>query len=159
LTGPRGFLFSSDIKSDYPNKRTFRLSVERSNGTIVNKDYEIDWMWKVYYGASTFSTLTASQVYNLTNKTLSTQSSGSWALPGDGYKYLAFPENSTYNFTDIEYKGLPLALAGTPSGYSYSSGDLNYLFVTVSNVNGISKQYKVYRSKNQIGATISVNLI
>jgi len=159
LTGPRGFLFSNDIKSDYPNKRTFRLSVERSNGTIVNKDYEIDWMWKVYYGASTFSTLTASQVYNLTNKTLSTQSSGSWALPGDGYKYLSFPENSTYNFTDIEYKGLPLALAGTPSGYSYSSGDLNYLFVTVSNVNGISKQYKVYRSKNQIGATISVKLI
>jgi hypothetical protein len=159
LTGPRGFLFSNDIKSDYPNKRTFRLSVERSNGTIVHKDYEIDWMWKVYYGASTFSTLTASQVYNLTNKTLSTQSNGTWTLPGDGYKYLAFPENSTYNFTDIEYKGLPLALAGTPSGYSYSSGDLNYLFVTVSNVNGISKQYKVYRSKNQIGATISVNLI
>jgi len=159
LTGPRGFLFPSDIKSDYPNKRTFRLSVERSNGTIVYKDYQIDWMWKVYYGASTFSTLTASQVYNLVNKTLSTQSSGSWTLPGDGYKYLAFPENSTYNFTDITYKGLPLALAGTPSGYSYSSGDLNYLFVTVSNVNGISKQYKVYRSKNQIGATISVNLI
>jgi len=158
LTGPRGFLFSNPIKSDYPNKRTFRLSVERTNGTIVNKDYEIDWMWKSYYGSSTFSTLTASQVLNLTNKTLSTQSVGSWAIPGDGYKYLAFPENSTYDFTDVTYKGLPLALAGTPSGYNLTSGDLNYLYVTVSNVNGISKQYKVYRSKNQITATISVNL-
>ena len=43
-------------------------------------------------------------------------------------------------------------------GYSYIYGDLNYLYVTVSNFYGQSKQYKVYRSKNQIGATISVNI-
>ena len=63
------------------------------------------------------------------------------------------------NFNSINYKGLPFTLAGTPSGYSYSYSDVNYLFVTVSNTYGVSKQYKVYRSKNQISATISVNII
>ena len=101
--------------------------------------------------------MTASQVYNL-GGSLATQSIGSWTISGDGYKYIAFPDEISYDFNIISYKGLPLAMAGTPSGYSYSYGDLNYLYVTVSNFNGQSKQYKVYRSKNQIGATISVNI-
>jgi hypothetical protein len=158
LTGPMGFFFANSIKSNVPAKRVFRLSVERSNGTRVHKDYEIDWMWRVYHGSSTFSTLTASQVRDLSNKTLSKQSSGTWSLPGDGFKYIAFPEDSDYNFQNITYKNLPLAMAGTNSGYSYSFADLNYLFVTVSNAFGLEKQYKIYRTKNEINATFSVNI-
>ena len=158
LTGPMGFLFPTSIKSDYPAKRTFRLSIERSNGTRVHKDYEIDWIWKVYYGSSTFSTLTSSQVVGLSRKALSKTSIGSWSFSSDGFIYLGFPNDNAYDFDNISYKGLPLALAGTPSGYSFSYGDLNYLFVTVSNINGLNKQYKIYRSKNQINATFSVDI-
>jgi hypothetical protein len=140
-----------------PTTKTFKVSLTRNNGTIVSKFLDIPWMWKVYYGSSTWSTLTASQVFALGGN-LATQSIGSWTISGDGYKYIAFPEDTSYNFNSVDYKGLPLSMAGTISGYSYSYADVNYLFVTVSNTYGISKQYKVYRSKNQIGATISVNI-
>jgi hypothetical protein len=140
-----------------PTTKTFKVSLTRNNGTIVSKFLDIPWMWKVYYGSSTWSTLTASQVFALGGN-LATQSIGSWTISGDGYKYIAFPEDTSYNFNSVDYKGLPLSMAGTVSGYSYSYADVNYLFVTVSNTYGISKQYKVYRSKNQIGATISVNI-
>jgi hypothetical protein len=83
---------------------------------------------------------------------------GSWTVSGSGYKYFAVPEDSQYNFDRISYLGLPIAMAGTPSGYSYSYGDLNYLFVTVSNAFNVQKQYKIYRTKNEIGATISFNI-
>ena len=147
----------SAFTSNLPTTKTFKVSLTRNNGTVVSRFMDIPWMWKVYYGSSTWSTLTASQVYAL-GGSLATQSIGSWTVSGDGYKYIAFPEDTSYNFDSISYKGLPLSLAGTASGYSYSYADVNYLFVTVSNAYGISKQYKIYRSKNQIGATISVNL-
>ena len=140
-----------------PTTKTFKVSLTRNNGTVVSRFIDVPWMWKVYYGSSTWSTLTASQVYAL-GGSLATQSIGSWTVSGSGYKYIAFPNDTSYNFNSISYKGLPLAMAGTVSGYSYSYADVNYLFVTVSNIYGISKQYKIYRSKNQIGATISVNL-
>ena len=140
-----------------PTTKTFKVSLTRNNGTVVSRFLDIPWMWKVYYGSSTWSTLTASQVFALGGN-LATQSIGSWTISGSGYKYIAFPEDDSYNFNSVDYKGLPLSMAGTVSGYSYSYADVNYLFVTVSNTYGISKQYKVYRSKNQIGATISVNI-
>lgn len=158
LTGPVTFNFSNAINSFVPNKRTFRLSVERTNGTIVNKDYEVNWMWNVYYGSSTFSTLTSSQVRNLSVATLSNQSLGTWTFSGDGFKYIAFPNDTSYNYSNITFKGIPFTLAGTSSGYSFSSGDLNYLLATISNIRGVDKQYKVYRSKNEINATFSVNI-
>ena len=145
------------VSSIVPYTRTFKMSLTRNNGTIVSKFLDIPWMWKVYYGSSTWSTLTASQVFAL-GGSLATQSIGSWTISGSGYKYIAFPGDASYNFNSVDYKGLPLSMAGTASGYSYSYADVNYLFVTVSNTYGISKQYKVYRSKNQIGATISVNI-
>jgi hypothetical protein len=155
-SGPYGFLIST-ISNITDAITTFKVSLTRNNGTVISKFLDIPWMWKVYHGSSTWSSLTASQVFALSS-TLATQSIGSWTLSGDGYKYIAFPEDNSYNFNSISHKGLPLVMAGTVSGYSYSYADVNYLFVTVSNTYGISKQYKVYRSKNQIGATISVNL-
>jgi hypothetical protein len=158
LTGPVGFLFANPINTNVPNKRTFRLSVERTNGTRVFKDYDINWTWKVYHGGATSSTLTSNQIINLNNKTLASQSKGSWSLPGGGYKYIAFPNDVEYDFTSINYQGLPFAIAGTPSGYSFSVGDLNYLLATVSSIRGIDKRYRIYRSKNEMNATFSVNI-
>jgi hypothetical protein len=155
--GPYGFLIST-ISNNTDATRNYKVSLTRNNGTIVSKFLNIPWMWSVYHGSSTWSTLTASQVFNLPS-TLATQSVGSWTLSGTGYKYIAFPEDVSYNFNNMYYKGLPFAIAGTPSGYSYSYSEVNYLFVTVSNSFGIAKQYKVYRSKNIISATISVNII
>lgn len=158
LTGPMGFLFQNPINSNVPNTRRFRLSVQRRSGVIVYKDFNIDWMWKVYHGGSTQSSLTASGIINLQNSTLATQSYGDWVLSGGGYKYIAMPEDSNFDINEITYRGLPFTIAGTQSGFTFTQNDINYNFVTVSNVRGVSKRYKIYRSKNEIGSTFSVRI-
>jgi hypothetical protein len=158
ILSPFTFSFGGTVSSSTSNTRTLKVSLQRNNGTVVSKFLDIPWIWKVYHGSSTFSTLTSSQVYAL-NSTLSTQSVGSWTVSGSGYKYIAFPEDSSYNFSSIYLNGLPLAIAGTNSGYTFSFGDVNYTTVTVSNFYNVSKKYKLYRSQNEIGATISVNII
>jgi len=158
ILSPFTFSFGGTVSSSTSNTRTLKVSLQRNNGTVISKFLDIPWIWKVYHGSSTFSTLTSSQVYAL-NSTLSTQSVGSWTVSGSGYKYIAFPEDSSYNFSSIYLNGLPLAIAGTNSGYTFSFGDVNYTTVTVSNFYNVSKKYKLYRSQNEIGATISVNII
>ena len=149
--------FGATISSSISNIRTFKISLSRLNGTVVSKFLDIPWMWKVYHGSSTFSTLTASGIFNL-GGTLASQSFGSWTLSGSGYKYLAFPNESAYDFGYVYHKGLPFALAGTSSGFTNEYGDVNYSLMTITNSYSIGKEYKIYRSKNQISATISVNL-
>jgi hypothetical protein len=157
LTTDRSIVFGSTISTSSSKTRSFKVSAQRTDGTIVSKFINVDWLWRTYYGSSTYTTLTASQVFAL-NSTLASQSIGSWTLSGSGYKYFAVPEDNQYNFNNVSYNGLPLAMAGTPSGYSFSYADLNYLFVTVSNSFNVQKKYKVYRTQNEIGATISFNI-
>jgi len=157
LTSDKSVIFGSTISTSSNKTRTFKVSAQRTDGAIVSKFIDVNWLWSAYYGSSTYATLTASQVFAL-NSTLASQSIGSWTISGSGYKYFAVPEDNQYNFNSVSYLGFPLAMAGTPSGYSFSYADLNYLFVTVSNSFNVQKRYKVYRTQNEIGATISFNI-
>jgi hypothetical protein len=159
IVSPFTFSFGGTVSTTTSNTRTLKVSIQRNNGTVVSKFLDIPWIWKVYYGSSTFSSLTSSQIFAL-NSTLSTQSVGTWTISGtQGYKYIAFPDDLSYDFSSVYLKGLPLVLAsGTVSGYTFSYGDVTYTTVTVSNANNVSKKYKLYRSKYEIGATISVNI-
>ena len=159
IVSPFTFSFGATVSTTTSNTRTLKVSIQRNNGTVVSKFLDIPWIWKVYYGSSTFSSLTSSQIFAL-NSTLSTQSVGTWTISGtQGYKYIAFPDDLSYDFSSVYLQGLPLVLAsGTVSGYTFSYGDVTYTTVTVSNANNVSKKYKLYRSKYEIGATISVNI-
>ncbi len=148
---------SAYMVQNVPYQKTYKLTVTRTNGTNISKTIPLSWVWKLYYGSSTFSSLTSSQIVAL-GGSLATQSIGSWTVSGSGYKYFAVPEDSSYNFNNITYNGLPLAIAGTSSSYNEVYGDLNFSYVTVSNIYNREKRYKVYRSFNQIGATISINI-
>jgi len=146
--------YSNYIKTS-PGSTKIKLSVDRKDGIRLSEIYDISWMWKIYYGSSTYSSLTASQILSL-NSILATHSMGHFTVSGSGYKYFIVPNESTYDFSRINYNGLPLAIAGTTSGYTYSTGDLNYTFMTFTNSYNLSKQYKIYRTQNQISSTISI---
>jgi hypothetical protein len=138
-----------------PGDTRLKLSVKRNDGTILSENYYLSWMWKIYYGSSTYSSLAASQILSLSTN-LATQSLGYFTFSGSGYKYFIVPSDSDYNFSNMAYNGIPLAIAGTTSGYTYSSGNLNFTYMTFTNSYNLSKQYKVYRTQNQISSTMSI---
>lgn len=140
-----------------PGTTNLKVSLQRTDGVFLSQNFDINWMWRVYYGSSTFSSLTSSQVIAL-DSVLSTQSIGNFTFSGSGYKYLAVPNDLSYDFNKISYMGIPLAIAGTSSGYTYSVNDMNFMYLTVSNTYGYSKQYKIYRSENLISTTMSIQI-
>jgi hypothetical protein len=153
--GSIGISFGQTISSNQPQKRSYKISASRKNGTIISKNVDINWLWKIYYGTSTYSTLTASQILALTSS-FATYSLGTIIVPGSGFKHFAFPDDSQYNFTDITLGGLPLAISGTSNGYNGVYLDNTYNTITVSNSFGLSKQYRLYSTINSISGTISV---
>ena len=97
-------------------------------------------MWKVYYGSSSYSSLTASGIVGL-GGSLATQSRGGWTISGAGYKYIAFPSDSSFTFYNVDYKVMPIALAGVSDGYTHSIRDLNYSLMSVTNSYGVNTNY------------------
>lgn len=151
------FSYTQSVVSNTPDKRIFYVSGTRKNKTSIKRFSQINWTWRAYFGSSTFSTLTPLGVTSLSSQ-LMTQSLGTFNIGGNsGYKYLAFPDNSDYNFRSITYYGLPVVLATT----SYTSVDSfgnNYGIVSITNSYNRNTNYRIYRTLNQISGTFSVNI-
>jgi hypothetical protein len=163
---PFKWVLSTTISSTsprvYSDSRLFNLSIKRDNGTVISKPLNVEWRWRVYYGSSTFSSLTASGIRSLNSELSPVMGdnllSYNYVVGGSGYKYIAIGDGVA-NFSDITYKNLPIALAGVDESYIYDDGSgNNYQKVTVINDFGALTDYRVYRSMNQIDGTMSVYL-
>jgi hypothetical protein len=155
---PIGYTYPSPLYSNTQRTRDYLLSLPRLNGTTIAKYNHVTWTYRAYYGSSTYTTLTPTQVTGLSSS-LMTQSLGSYTILGtQGYKYMAFPDVTGYNFNNVTTFGLPLVLAGSSDGYASSDNGNNYTTSSVTNNYGIISTYRIYRTKNQITGTLSVNI-
>jgi len=151
------FSYTQNVTSTIPDKRIFSLLGSRKNNTYIRKFTEIIWTWRGYYGSSTYSTLPGVGITALSSQ-LMTQSIGNFVISGtQGYKYLAFPDTTGYNFKSITYFGLPVVLA-TNSYPNVDSNGNNYYTINVTNSYSVGTSYRVYRTLNQISGTLSVNI-
>jgi hypothetical protein len=155
---PIGYTYPSPLFSNTVRTRDYLLYLPRLNGTMIAKYNHVTWTYRAYYGSSTYATLTPTQVTGLSSS-LVTQSLGSYTILGtQGYKYMAFPDVLGYSFKNATTFGLPLVLSGSSDGYSLSDNDINYTTLSVTNSYGINSSYRIYRTKNQITGTLSVNI-
>lgn len=152
VSSPFLWNLSTIISSTYSRSRDFRIEGKRPDNTIVSKQISLSWMPRIYYGSSTFSTLTQSGIINLQSD-LFTNSLGTWTMSGQGFKYLVVPNSSEYNFNSITSLGFPVALDGP----TFSNG-LDFTSITISNTYSISLGYRIYKTKNQINGTYSINI-
>jgi hypothetical protein len=98
----------------------------------------------LHYGTSTNDSLTEAQILALTSNILTPISARTYSFAAGGYKYICVNED------------LPLLTT-----FKDSSTNLDIPFeapvtVSVTNVNSITSNYKVYRSTNILGAAISI---
>jgi len=153
---PSTYTASGYLKNS-PGQTNLRLSLKRLDGTFLSEDYNINWTWRIYYGSSTYSSLTASQILSLSS-TLATSSIGTFTFSDSGYKYFIIPDDSSYNFSKMIYQGFYLPIAATTSGYTHSQNEVYFDYLTFTNSYGLSKQYKIYRTENNISSTMSIQI-
>jgi hypothetical protein len=153
-TGPYSYTFASSLVYNIITNTTWYMSVLQNTGIRVSASYSVNWYQKMYYGSSTQSLL--STLDSLQNSNLSTIATGTYILSGgtQSYKYIAVPD-SYQSISLITWNGLPVSLADNTDGYTWSSNNLNYRLLSYANIYGITYNYKIYRSKYMLGATMS----
>jgi len=143
------------------SQATHQWSIRGTNTNAVNfsATFTVSWFWQRYYGPSTNTTLTESQIEALTNSGLASGFSGTFAYAGGGYKFFCFPTSfgSPVSFKDAA-TNLNVAMASSVDDafFSNTANSLSYGLVSVTNAFSQTTNYRVYRSKNILGGAISI---
>jgi len=143
------------LQYSVPVTLTYSLSVLATSGIRITSQFGINWNYAVYYGSSTQSGLTNS--FNSFQKSLTGTPYGTYILPGgtySTYKYIIVPD-SFGTISNIAWNNMPIVMADTTDGYTFSANNFNYKLVNYSNVYSVATNYKIYRTKYMMAATMS----
>lgn len=157
------YTYGVTSSSSIPRSRDIKMSIRRTNGTIISKISSITFGYNVYWVSTTYSVLplTASlftgsytynnSIYQYSNFTGDFVIGSTYAT----YKYLVSP--STFTVSNILYKTLPVALDNTDV-YTWSSGDMTYQQINFTDTTGVTNTYNVYKTSNLIGGTFTMTI-
>jgi hypothetical protein len=150
------------IQYNTPNVLTYSITAETNRGIVIGSVYNINWNYGIYYGSSTQSLLTTYGGFLSYQNNLNGNYNGTYILPGgtfSTYKYILIPD-SFATISNIYWNNMPVVMADSIDGYTWSANNLNYHYINFSNVSGITSPYKVYRTKNKLAATMSnINIV
>ena len=141
---------------------TWGIYATRTSSVVISSAFSIFWYWRRFYGATSSATLTESQIHNTFTtapwSALSTSRVGTYAFGAGGYKYFIWPSAFGEAILFRDYNtNLAVAMAGTASGYTQSIiGPYYHQNVSITNVNGITTNYYVYRTLNVLGGSINI---
>lgn len=164
LTSPQSANIGT-ITLTSPGSYSWRGTATRSIGGTFNSGLaSVSWLWRFFYGISANPTLTAGQIQALANDPLSSAFAGTYSFPATNYKYFAWPDSfgsptAVTGFKDTS-TNLSVAMAGVGDNPAYSNtqNGWSYALVSVTNVNSITTNYRVYRTKNLLGGSINIQV-
>jgi hypothetical protein len=152
----------SSITKTVPSSHQWQISAVNTNIITFNRTFTVNWYWKIYYGTSSNVTLTESDIESLANSGLVNTYAGSFVYVSGGYKYFCIPDSfgSPNSFKD-DATNLTVAMATNSDDVFYSNiaNGIYYGLVSVTNVNGNTTNYKVYRTKNILGGSITIDVL
>jgi hypothetical protein len=128
------------------------------------RDLTIQWYWRRYIGTSTNTTLTEAQIEALALTELNAGITGTYSLAAGGYKYFVFDDalGSPTAITGFKDTSTNLAVAMADStddaAYSNTQNGWSYALVSVTNAEGVTSNKRVYRTKNILGGSITIQV-
>jgi len=152
-----------------PTSYSWRGRATNTQSTLFTSAlFTASWFWRIYYGTSALTSLNEAQIEALASNPLASTEVGTYnfADTGSTYKYFCWPD-SFGSPTSGPYPngfitgGLGASMASVVDDpfYSNTQNGWSYGLVSVTNINGIATNYRVYRTLNTLGSavTISVN--
>lgn len=138
---------------------TWRIIGQNSQGGNFFRDMVVNWYWRFYFGTSASATLDEAGIEALANNPLRAGFAGTHSFVAGDYKYICYSDSlgSIASVKDAAtLLNVPMADSGDDPLYSNTANGLSYALVSVTNVNGVAETYRVYRTKNVLGAAIDL---
>jgi hypothetical protein len=134
--------------------KVFRIEGTNTNSLVFNKDFSVNWQWRIYWGGSGGITLNQAGIKNLQGNTLAPSRNKTYILTGTGnsYKYFCWPDVFGSPAT-ITANGFAVAMATQAQDAFYSNYNNGYYYglTGVVNSQGVTADYRVYRTFNELG--------
>jgi hypothetical protein len=163
ITSPQSAPIGS-IQKNSPGSNQWKGTIVDTHAVSHNSTvYTLSWLYREFYGTSANATLTGANIIALANSPLASNYAGTFAFVASNYKYFAFPDSfgsptATTGFKDTS-TGLAVSMAdvGDDAAYSNVQNGWYYAIVSVTS-NGVTSNYRVYRTKNILGSSINIQV-
>lgn len=148
-----------------PGNHTWRIIGDYLSPNVgtFQRDFVVAWLWTRFSGTSANTSLTEAQIEALSSA-LATGFTGTYTFGTGNYKYMAWPDTfgSPAALTGFRDTSTNLAVAMADStddaAYSNTQNGWSYAIVSVTNGNGITTNYRVYRTKYPLGGSINIQV-
>ncbi len=139
--------FVNQVQKTTNDTHTWRITADGTQSGDFTRDFTVEWQWRFFYGSSTNAVLTEAQIEGLQSNALMASPIAIYDLPPGGYKYIAYP--ATFPASTI--------FRDTATGLEVSMTSLAQ--VSLTNANGVSINYRVYRTTNQLGGDVDIQIV
>jgi hypothetical protein len=146
----------NSVVYNVPTTLTYSITAQTINNIQISNSFYIKWTYGVYYGHATQSLLNNYGNFLSYQTNLTGNSFGNYTFPGGttSFKYILVPD-SFATISNILWNNLPVTMADATDGYTFSANNLNYRLLSFSNPYTVTTNYKIYRSKYKLTATMS----
>ncbi len=148
------------ISNDSPATQTWTINGVNTHSGTFSDTFDVSWEWRVYAGTNSAATLTANQIAGLSaSDGLQAGFAGTYSITAGSvaYYYLCYPDSlgSVSNFIDGN-TGFPISMATSADNAAYdnTANGWSYALVSVTNVNSVATNYRVYRTQYQFSGTL-----
>lgn len=155
----------SITKTSHGNTHSWRIEGYNTNtNQFISGNISIVWYFDTYSGTNTNPFLNETEIEALANVFLVGGLTVNHSLAAGGYKYICFPDGFGSPTTTTGFRDnatlLPISMADNTDNvfYSNTQNGWSYGLVSVTNVNTITTNYRVYRSRNVLGGSIQINV-
>lgn len=153
----------TSVQKLIPASHTWRIRGTNTQAGTFTRDFIISWQWKKFHGTNASASLTEAQIEALTGA-LSSSFAGTYSFAAGNYKFLCWPDTfgsptAATGFKDTA-TNLAIAMADSTDDAFFSNiqNGWSYGLVSVTNPNGQTINYRVYRSKNILGGSINIQV-
>jgi hypothetical protein len=148
IISPASYDFSlypgSGLELDIPGTNIWRIQGTNTNSQNFTLDLNIQWMWRIYWGTSSNTSLNSAQILALANNQLNDEAIGNYTFTTLNYKFFCIPTSFTQptHFIDGD-TNIPIDMQAPVT-------------VSVMNAYGITTNYSVYRTTNQLNSILNM---
>lgn len=152
----------STVTKILPSSHVFRITGVNTNAGSFQRDLTVPWQYRRFNGVSNNVVLTEAQIEALATSSLNAGITGTYSFAAGGYKYICYEETlgsptAVTGFKDT-LTNLPVSMADVSDDAAYSNvqNGWYYALVSVTNAFAITKNYRVYRTKNILGSSLNI---
>jgi hypothetical protein len=154
-----------NIQLTSPGSYSWKARATNTQNAVFNSgNATVSWSWRLYHGTSNNGTLTEANIKALANSSLTTSRSATYSMAAGGYKYFCWPDSfgsptAVTGFKDTA-TNLSVSMADSSDNAAFSNvqNGWSYALVSVTNANGVTTNYRVYRTKNILGGSINIQV-